>query len=132
MRRKLVSTLAIATAAIGLGTIGVVEAGAKPVKTKGKLSLSYFPESQTRTYLVRVKSDKDSCKSGRTVVYFEKLDGPDNQIGTATSTEFGGASFVDSPQPPFAPGDIFYAKVLKKGNQCAAAKTKNVVVAPSR
>src|SRR5690242_9209783 len=112
-RKKVLGMVGVALVALAIGSIAPAGAAAEPAKTKAKLSLSYFPETLSRNFTVRVKSKKDSCKGGRSVSVFEKLDGEDNKIGSTTSND-GGLAFVeDSPAPPFESGETFYAKVAK-------------------
>ena len=98
-------------------------------KTKVKLGLSYFPEVKTRNYDAFLKSKDEGCLDNRTVTFFEELDGADEKIGSDTTNEFGSAGVSDSPAPPFAEGERFYAKV-KKSNGCKKGKSKVSEIGP--
>ena len=116
--------------AVAMGSLGIAEAKqGEDAKTKVKLALSYFPESQSRNYQAILKSKDDECLEGRDVTFFEELDGADEKIATEISNEFGSAFFTDSPAPAFEPGERFYAKV-KKSDGCKKGKSKVFEVGP--
>jgi len=131
MRRMQTKALcAVGIIAVAAGSLGMAEAKqGKDTKTKAKLALSYFPESQSRNYQAILKSKNDKCLEGRDVTFFEELDGADENIGTGNSNEFGSAFFTDSPAPAFVPGTRFYAKVKKSG-ACKKGKSKVFEVGP--
>ena len=131
MERRLVRTLCTAgVIAVAAGSFGVAEARqGDDAKTRVKLGLSYFPESDSRNYDAFLKSKDDKCLDNRTVNFFEELDGADEKIGSDTSNEFGSAGVTDSPADPFAEGERFYAKV-KKSNGCKKGKSKVTEIGP--
>jgi len=131
MRRRLFTALCAAgIVALAIGSLGMAEARqGGDEKTKVKLALSYFPESQSRNYQAILKSKDDACLEGRKVTFFEELDGKDEKLASATSNEFGSAFFTDSPAPAFEEGDRFYAKV-KKSAGCKKGKSKVFEVGP--
>ncbi|HYH61204.1 MAG TPA: hypothetical protein VD766_05010 [Solirubrobacterales bacterium] len=132
MGRRLIRALCAAGfIAVTVGSLGIAEAKQGDVaKTKVKLALSYFPESQSRNYQAILKSKDDACLEGRKVTFFEELDGKDEKLATGTSNEFGSAFFTDSPAPAFEEGDRFYAKV-KKSAGCKKGKSKVFEVGPT-
>ena len=131
MRRMQTKALcAVGIIAVAAGSLGMAEAKqGKDTKTKAKLALSYFPESQSRNYQAILKSKDDKCLEGRRVTFLEELDGADEKIATETSNEFGSAFFTDTPAPAFEPGERFYVKV-KKSNGCKKGKSKVFEVGP--
>ena len=120
-----------------LGVVGVFGAmlgsvvsapAADGIKTKAKLSLAYFPESDTRQFTIILKSDKAKCIKARSVAVFEKLDGPDELIGEGETSDEGVEFITNVPANNFEPGSKFTVKAPAKGN-CNAAK-KTVTVGP--
>lgn len=130
MRRSWTRALcAVGVIAFAVGSLGIAEAKqGKGAKTKVKLGLSYFPESESRNYNAFLKS-KDKCLEGRKVTFFEEQDGKDEKLGSDTTTEFGAAFHTDSPAPAFEPGERFYAKA-KKSKGCKKGKSKIFQVGP--
>jgi len=110
-----------------LGTV-VSAPAADGTKTKAKLFLSYFPESDTRQFTVILKSDKAKCIKDRAVAVSEKLDGPDELMGEGETDQDGLETILNAPADNFEPGSKFTVKAPAKGS-CKAAK-KTITVGP--
>lgn len=75
----------------------------------------------------KVKSDKPSCKPGRSVTLWWDEPGPDEFDEVADAeTNANGKWSIESPTPPTPPGK-YYAKVAKDGN-CDKAKSETIRV----
>ena len=99
----------------------------KPAKSKLTLRLEYIKATQTRIWSTRIKSEKEKCVPGRQMHVYQKVDGPDTELGQSTSDENGRGGVSNGGQPPFTAEESYYAKVPHKSNQCDAIKSKIVV-----
>jgi cysteine-rich repeat protein len=126
MLRKIGVLLAVVLAAGSLAEV----ASAHLVRFGGSLTVNY--QSTTNVFKGRVSSSNARCESGRTVIVFRVVDGPDQRVASARTDSDGRWRVVYNPQS----GD-YYAKARSKDigpgahrHICRAIKTSSFFIPP--
>ena len=132
------AAIAATSVAVGLTMLAFAGVGtAHTVKYPSNAVLaSAVSDNGDTTWYGQVDSDREKCLAGRAVRVFWTVDGPDEQQGTAATTESGGSFAVHVPGYPPEAGS-YYAKVkardIGRGDHrhvCDAARSNTYLFQP--